>query len=101
MIGNEAAAFAVLFNDLYIDVLIVEHGCQGAACPAGADNHDPFDLFCAAGDEVGAEFFNGFGIANEIGIIMRQETIIAMRDDHAVIPEDHAGQNRFWHFQIF
>ena len=44
-------------------------------------------------DKTLAELLNLLRNADEIGIIMRQQTIITMRDNHAVIPENHAGQH--------
>ena len=95
-----AAAFAVFIENLDLDAFLVEHGGQKAAGPAGADDDDPFDHLRVAGDEVLTEFLDGLGVADEIRIVAREQAVIAMRDDHAVIAENHAGQDGRRHVHI-
>ena len=101
LIGHHAAPFAVLLNDFYLDALLIHHRSQETPCPAGTDNHDPFHFFRATGNKILTEFFNSLGITDKIRIIVRQEAIIAMRYDHAVIAENHPCQDGLGHVQVF
>ena len=40
-----------------------------------------------------AELLDLLRDADEVGIVVRQQAVVAVRDDHAVVAEDHAGQH--------
>ena len=47
-----------------------------------------------------AELLDLDGIADEVGVVVRQQAVVAVRNDHALVAEDHARENRLWHFEI-
>ena len=87
------AALVLLVDDLHLDALPVEHRRERAPRPPRADDHHAVDAPRVALHEILAELLDLLRNADEIRIVMRQQIIVAMRDDHAVIAEDHPREH--------
>ena len=81
----------IFFNNLHLDILLIQHRRQIASGPTSTDDHDPFHFLCSTRCKAFTKFFDSLRVTDKIGIIMWQETI--MRDDHAMVSEYHPGQD--------
>ena len=97
---RQQAPFPVFVENLDLHALLVQHGGEKTPRPASADDDGPLYPLRIALDEIDAEFLNRPGIADKVSIVMRQELVVAVRDNHAVIPENHADQYGRRNFQI-
>ena len=93
LVRHESAALRVLVDDLDAHALLLEHRRERAARAARADDDDAVQLAGVALHEGLAELLDLLWDADEIGVVVRQQTVVAVRDDHAVVAEDHAGQH--------
>ena len=93
LVRHEAAAVRVLVDDLDAHALFLEHRRECAARTARADDDDAVQLAGIALHESLAELLDLLRNADEVGIVVWQQAVVAVRDDHAVVAEDHAGQH--------
>ena len=83
----------ILIENLDLEAFFIQHGRQKTARPAGPDDDNSLDGLDIAGHKIFTEFFNGLGIADKIGIIVRIEAVVPVRNDHALGAENHADQD--------
>ena len=98
---HHTAPFRVFFDNLDIDILFIQHLCQGSPRTSGADDEDPFRCFHTRTDKLFAEPLNFIRRADEKSIVMRQKPVFTVRNDHTVITEDKARQYILRQNQIF
>ena len=97
--SQKLATVLILFDNLYLNALLFQHGCQkttGAAC---TDDENLLQLFICIGEGI-FKFANCFVLAYEVNIITRNNVIITMRNNHLMTSENHGHQDILRDIQI-
>ena len=94
-------ALAVLVDHLYLHALPFEHERERTPCASRADDRRTRQFVRVALHEALAELLNAVGQPDEVGVVARQEYVVAVRDNHAVIAEDQPCEDAVRQLQTF
>ena len=89
---QQLTALLILFNNLDLNPLLLQHRCQEAACAACADNQHSLQLFIGVREGI-FKITNRLTLAYEIHVIAGDNIIITMRNNHLVAAENHGHQD--------
>ena len=84
-----------------LHALLLEHERKGAPRASRADDCGAVQLVRVALHQTLAELFNLVRQTDEVGVVARQEHIVAVGDDHAVIAEDESREHTGRELQRF
>ena len=95
------ALLRIEINDFYGYTVGFQHGGKRRSCPSRADDDGFFDVPGTAFRHTPAEFFYIFRRADEVSVVVREQAVIAVGDNHLMITENHSGKDFIRQFQIF
>ena len=99
--SDEAAVVPVVIDDFDGNALFFQHRGENLPRAAGPDDESAADaVLVIGGPDILRKLGDSFRISQEIDVIEWQQHVIAVRDDHPVIAENHSDQDSLRQAQI-